>query len=55
MKLKQKHSWGKKGRSRFSVCAICGCERDRGVYTVIYTLNGKSSQKAPECVQQNKD
>lgn len=50
MEKKQRHKWSKDGRRSHTVCTVCGCEKDRGVYSIRYTLNGKVTQVAPECV-----
>jgi len=45
-----RHKWTN-GRGRHSVCTVCGCEKDRGVYSIRYTLkNGAVTQVSPECV-----
>jgi hypothetical protein len=43
-----RHKWSD-GRARYTVCTICGCEKERGVYSIRYTLNGVVSQTSPPC------
>lgn len=46
---KQKHRW-ESGRLKVTHCILCGCRKERGVYSIRYiTRNGKVSQIAPEC------
>jgi hypothetical protein len=52
MEKKLKHNWDKNGRRNHTCCIVCGCIKDRGVYSIRYTtLNGEITQHAPPCIE----
>lgn len=52
MQKYKRHKWGD-GRRDNTVCAVCGCIKKRGMYSVEYILDGKYFDKSPECIKKN--